>query len=54
MVAKRRIRAARLDLCAQSLHQIGQLVGIFGLVCVENLRLQIAALLRSGERRAAQ
>ena len=55
MVSQRGIvRAVRLDLRGQILHQIRQAVAILGLVCIENLRLQIAALLRGRRRRQQQ
>ena len=45
VIAKRRIRAARLDLVAEPLHQIAELAEILGLIGVEDLRLQVAAFL---------
>ena len=50
MIARRGIGAAGLHLGVQGLHQIGEEIGILGMVCVENLRLQIAAFLSAARR----
>ena len=51
VIAQRSIRAVRLDLVASGSGSDSPAVAVFGLVGIEDLRLQIAALLRAARRR---
>ncbi len=54
VIAQRRIAAHPPCTCVrQILHQIRQAVGILGLIRIENLRLQVAALLGVRRRRSS-
>src|SRR5258708_11733358 len=54
VIPQRRVARVLLDPRGQILNQMRQAVGILGLICVEDLRLVVAALLRPRRRRPRQ